>query len=147
MDNNSLNHHCLFWIVSQDMDFCQIIGTSCTNMWKLRLPTKMKSLVDGCLPRLSLSSSSSFPWLLPTCRGCGEAKISILHEENLNLRWQLYERDSNVNTLFPLKKMNKPGVPVVGEAEMNLISFHEEVDSISRLAQWVRDPGLPWALV
>ena len=117
------------------MDFCQIIGTSCTNMWKLRLPTKMKSLVDGCLPRLSLSSSSSFPWLLPTCRGCGEAKISVLHEENLNLRWQLYERDSNVNTLFPLKKWTNQEFLLLGKQKwIWLVSMRRWIQSLALLS-------------
>ena len=47
---------------------------------------------------------------------------------------------------FPSLKIS-PGVPVVAQWLVNLTRNHEVAGSIPGLAQQVKDPALPWAVV
>ena len=88
---------------------------------------------------LSTAESLSWACLLPTparswvrsqdkTQFCEAIRIQFCHE------WQ------------KTKNNNGLGSSHCGAVEMNLTSIHEDVVLIPGLAQWVKDPGLLWAV-
>ena len=83
----SLNHHHLFWTVSQDTGICPVIGVSWTNTWKLELPNQdevivwlLSSIAVNLIIRLFLV-------IITKMQRLWGSKMPVLYEEKLNVRY------------------------------------------------------------
>ena len=73
----------------------------------------------------------------------------------LNFRYILYIRREREQRIYRKKKSiiwsiqikSIYGVPMVAQWLTNPTRIHEDLGSICGLAQWVKDPTLPWAVV
>jgi len=72
-----------------------------------------------------------------------------------NVKWgytQLVSQillDLCVRIIFQVdnRKLSEYGVPIMAQWLTNPTSTHEYVGTIPGLAQWIKDPELPWAVV